>query len=187
MRKTLTALAVALAAAIVPASVTAQVRPFGRIEAGALNPDDPLNAVFAWGAGIGVSTRSGAILLRFVRQGWDRDFGSGRTHSRSYLLAAWEAIGQPMQPGMPRPFLRLGAGAMLHAPLRTTWALDAEVGLRFRLGSRLVAVGSLGDLAPWLPSEQAWYCNGFPVPACTRQSVPSAFQHNIGLLIGLEL
>jgi hypothetical protein len=63
--------------------------------------------------------------------------------------------------------------------------VDLGAGLRYLLLPRLFVVGSLVDQLAFLPSQTfAPVCSG---SVCTQLSYRGELQHNIGLLIDLEL
>jgi len=183
MNANLGRLMLVLACTGAPTGIAAQTRPLVRLEGGMLNPDEITSVASAFGAAVGVGTRSSAFLVRFERQGWDRDFGSGRTHARSFALLDWEhAIGRHDQ---PQAFFRLGAGALFHPPLQTTWAVDAAIGLRYRLVPWMSIVGSAGDLAPCLQHERILIAGTFGGAAW--HVVPQELQHNLSVQLSLEV
>jgi len=179
------ALAAALVLAAPPVRAQTAPRPFVRIEAGTLNPDDPFYATLAFGAAAGLPTRAGPLLLRVVRQSRDRNQGQDLSNARTFVLLDWEPPIRIRTIQSGEAFLRAGAGWLFRSPFKSSPVVDLGAGLRYLLLPRLFVVGSLVDQLAFLPSQTfAPVCSG---SVCTQLSYHGELQHNIGLLIDLEL
>lgn len=181
--------AVATLMILSPATCRAQAldgsTPFARLEAGALNRDEPLSATPAYGASIGVQRGRRALGLRVIVQGDDSNGGRDLTRKqRTFVLATGEVQGTPGA-GMERQvFLRLGAGALLRGPWRAAPAGSVELGWRYRLRHHLLVVGALGDAVAWIP-EQTVPCLKYGLPnVCSATAGP---QSNFTMTAALEL
>jgi hypothetical protein len=164
--------------------VGAQVQAFGRLEAGTLNARDPFNTTLAFGGAVGITVRSSSFVLRLVRQSWNRNSGADVSDGRTFALLDWEWAGKPKGAWQRQPFIRLGAGWLFQSPFKSTGATDLGVGLRYKLASRLFVVGALVDQVAWVQPQVFTDCQA---TICTTTNVPEQIQHNLGLLVDLEL
>jgi hypothetical protein len=149
-----------------------QVRPLARLEAGALDPDDPFNVTLAFGGAIGLHLHSSSLLLRVLRQSRNGNSGDDLTHGRSFILLEWELAGRQGGPMQRQPYLRFGFGRLARSPFRSSWSLDGAVGLRYRLVRSVHLLGTVGDQVAFLPAETL--VRGGP-------------QHNFALTLALEM
>lgn len=175
---------VTLVLAVAPARAYAQALPFGRIEAGTLNPDGLFNTTLAIGAAVGVTTHSSSFLLRLVRQSQNRNEGPDVSHGRTFVLLDWELAAKPSGPQGRQAFLRVGAGWLFRSPFRSTGVADLGLGLRYRLGRGVTMVGALVDQMAWLPYQAYSVCeSGF----CNQYAVHRELQQNVGLMVAVEI
>ena len=159
---------------------------FGRLEAGALDPEDPFAVTLAYGGALGVTRGEHAFLLRLVRQSRDRNSGPDIDNARTFVMADWELS---VRPGGRQAFIRLGAGWLFRHPFQSTWALDLGAGLKYRLNPGLLLEGWLVDQMARLPYQTVTVCAApFPgLPStCSLYAIRERLQQNVGLLIGLE-
>ncbi len=162
---------------------------FGRLEAGALDPEDPFAVTLAYGAALGITRGSHAFLLRLVRQSRDRNSGPDIDNARTFVMADWELSLRPGGQQARQAFIRLGAGWLFRQPFQSTWALDLGAGLKYRLSPGLLLEGGLVDQMARLPYQTVTVCAapfpGLP-PTCSLYAIREKLQQNVGLLIGLE-
>ncbi len=184
MRASVVALSLIAVCLGTSSAVRAQTGPFGRLEAGTLNADDPFNATMAVGAAVGYTYRASSLMLRAVRQSWDGNSGADVAAGRTFALVEWELAGRTSGYWERQLFFRLGAGWLFQSPYKSTVANDLGVGIRYRLATRLFLVGSADDQLAWVRRQAFTSCE---VGLCTTVIVPAQIQHNYGLLVDLEI
>ena len=168
-----------------PQRFEAPAEPFVRIEAGALNPDGLFNTTMAFGGAVGLATDRNTFLLRAVRQSRNRNSGQDVSDARTFVTLDWERAFGVTRFQEGQVFVRAGAGALFRSPFKSTWTVDLGAGLRYRIVPRLFIVGALVDQLAWLPSETSGQiCDPF---SCSTIGIRSELQHNVGLLVDLEL
>lgn len=169
--------------------VYAQWAPVARVEAGAVNPEDPLQVTLGIAVSAGLSIGFNALHVRALRQSRDRNSGRDLKDGRTFVLLEFERSGAASGTMLRQPFLRVGAGLVLRSPFKTTGALDVAIGLRYRLVQSIGIVGSLADVLTYLPTEDFQYCitdpDGFQ-QGCFPASIKDGLQHNVGLTVALE-
>ncbi len=175
---------VTLALALAPARASAQTFPFGRIEAGTLNPDGLFNTTLALGAALGITSHSSSFLLRLVRQSQNRNEGPDVSQGRTFVLFDWELTAKPNGPQDRQAFIRVGAGYLFRSPFKSTGVADLGLGLRYRLVRGVTMVGALVDQMAWLPYQAYSVCGS---GICDQYAVRAELQQNVGLLVDVEI
>ncbi len=191
------AIAAAIAGLLVlgwaPERAAAQLagRSLLRLEAGMLNPDDPLQITLAFGAAAGWQVdRSDAFLLRYVRQSQNRNTGEaiGR-QARGLLTANWEHAFGARRRYQRQAMIRLGVGALFRYKLATAPLASTSLELRYEVYRRIAFVASIEDDIGNLPRQDFQYCQTDLFgnnPVCTTQRYGGHLQHNYGFIVGAE-
>jgi hypothetical protein len=162
--------------------------PFGRLEAGAVNPGSPFNVALAVGVSAGVEWRRRfAIVVGFMRQSQGDHHGTDLTgRARSLLLVGGEFGFGPDGPLERELRLRAGTGVVVRPDLATAPVLSAGIALRQRMASHLRLFARFDDVLMFAPRQDFRDCSGSGPVICTSVVVPQTSQHNFGGVIGLE-
>ncbi len=163
--------------------------PFVQLHAGALNPSGPFRTTLSYGVGVGLDIGPAALAVHITRQSRDRNSGSDLNRdARTFVTGVVEAALVNLRGLPPRQiFVRLDAGFLLRAPLRTAPVTGVGLGWRFHLFPHVTLVGVLFDDLAWLPAE-TFRC---PAPGIfggtTTCVVESGAQHNFGGIVAVRL
>jgi hypothetical protein len=190
LRPALSLVLCSLAASVVPAAAQerSEKRPFVQAEAGALNPNEVVQATLAFGLAGGFDWRRYSLVVHLTRQSQNRNSGSDLTSdARTFATLSFERrFGSPHGWPLRQAFVRLDIGAVFRSPFKTAFVTGLGLGWRQSLMPHLRLVGTLFDDVAWL-SEETFACAvppfGYP-GSCRMRSGP---QHNFGGTAALQL
>lgn len=156
--------------------------------AGTLSPDEPLNAILSFRGSVGwiLSSRD-ALAIDYTRQSNSRstseDLGK---YARQFVGFAWQHSFREAfyddETHQQQYLLKLSGGLLVrgrtpsyNADLANAPFLGAALAIRYPLGARFAAVGTLEDDIAFIPSQTV-----------DTTSIGGGVQHNFGLFITVQ-
>jgi len=156
-----------------------------RIEAGSLNPDDPLRINLAVALSVGWQAGArGAVLLRYIRQSQNRAGTSVGRHARSLLMVNWEHAFGTAALFRRQILFRVGSGAVFRYQLSTAPVIGGGVEVRYGLTPRWSLLANIEDVVAALPSQVIRVCDSNM--SCTVFAFDRKTEHNFGLIVSGE-